>query len=241
VLDHPLLGDERRHHPGSEPLEADARAPRRRGAKSNPCVRGDFSSRGLRERFEGFPRAPFGWLLLCCGAYFHHGCATNAPAETRRRAQGAHHHHQASRVRAAGARCDDCGDDHGGANRPRVRALPDGLWVQRSVLRDGRQQACPKTSATCLACSTRAKWSTCWWADWRSPRTLSPASRRTWTCGCARRSRMRAGCMRRSGAVDGVEVPVLSLQDLLANKLSAGRPQDLVDAETLRALLKQPR
>jgi hypothetical protein len=47
--------------------------------------------------------------------------------------------------------------------------------------------------------------------------------------------------MRRSGAVDGVEVPVLSLQDLLANKLSAGRPQDLVDAETLRALLKQPR
>jgi hypothetical protein len=40
------------------------------------------------------------------------------------------------------------------------------------------------------------------------------------------------------GALDGVSVPVLSLQDLLANKRAVKRPQDLVDVAQLEALAK---
>lgn len=38
-------------------------------------------------------------------------------------------------------------------------------------------------------------------------------------------------------SVDGVEVPIVRLEDLLANKRAAGRPQDLADVETLERVL----
>ena len=42
---------------------------------------------------------------------------------------------------------------------------------------------------------------------------------------------------------DGLDVPVISLEDLIVNKLASGRPQDLADVDHLRraasAKLKQ--
>jgi predicted nucleotidyltransferase len=37
-------------------------------------------------------------------------------------------------------------------------------------------------------------------------------------------------------SIEGLEVPVISLEDLIANKRASGRPQDLADAEKLEAL-----
>ena len=47
-----------------------------------------------------------------------------------------------------------------------------------------------------------------------------------------------AGCRRRavSREVLGVSVPTISLEDLIANKRAAGRPQDLVDAAELERI-----
>jgi len=39
-------------------------------------------------------------------------------------------------------------------------------------------------------------------------------------------------------AVDGIEFPVISLQDLIRNKKAAGRGKDLVDVEHLEVILK---
>jgi hypothetical protein len=36
--------------------------------------------------------------------------------------------------------------------------------------------------------------------------------------------------------VDGVEINILSLQDLIINKLAAGRPKDIVDADMLKSI-----
>jgi hypothetical protein len=41
---------------------------------------------------------------------------------------------------------------------------------------------------------------------------------------------------RRIVTVDGLEVPVISLDDLIANKQASGRAQDLADIEKLKAL-----
>jgi len=41
---------------------------------------------------------------------------------------------------------------------------------------------------------------------------------------------------RRVVSVDGLEVPVISLSDLIANKQASGRAQDLADIEKLKAL-----
>lgn len=45
-----------------------------------------------------------------------------------------------------------------------------------------------------------------------------------------------ADCFERSDsiAVDGVDIPVISKQDLIRNKLATGRPQDLADADYLQ-------
>jgi len=34
--------------------------------------------------------------------------------------------------------------------------------------------------------------------------------------------------------IGGIQIPLISVSDLIANKLASGRPQDLVDAETLQ-------
>jgi hypothetical protein len=39
--------------------------------------------------------------------------------------------------------------------------------------------------------------------------------------------------------LEGVSVPILALPDLIQNKLAAGRPKDLADAELLKKQLKQ--
>jgi hypothetical protein len=36
---------------------------------------------------------------------------------------------------------------------------------------------------------------------------------------------------------DGLLVPFISIEDLIASKISSGRPQDLIDAETLKQTL----
>ncbi|HEU5311611.1 MAG TPA: hypothetical protein VFV24_09185, partial [Candidatus Eisenbacteria bacterium] len=41
--------------------------------------------------------------------------------------------------------------------------------------------------------------------------------------------------------VGALEVPLLGLEDLLANKLAAGRPQDLVDAAAIREEIRRRR
>lgn len=41
-------------------------------------------------------------------------------------------------------------------------------------------------------------------------------------------------------SVEGMDIPVISLQDLIANKRASGRPQDLVDLEKLQAASKKP-
>jgi hypothetical protein len=39
-------------------------------------------------------------------------------------------------------------------------------------------------------------------------------------------------------SVEGIDVPVISLKDLIANKRATGRTQDLADVERLEALKK---
>lgn len=41
-------------------------------------------------------------------------------------------------------------------------------------------------------------------------------------------------------SMEGVEVPVISLKDLIANKRASGRTQDLADIERLESLKKDP-
>ncbi len=49
-----------------------------------------------------------------------------------------------------------------------------------------------------------------------------------------------ADCWQRRVGVDigGIEAGFIALEDLIANKLASGRPQDLVDVETLRRTLE---
>lgn len=47
---------------------------------------------------------------------------------------------------------------------------------------------------------------------------------------------------RKTFAVEGLQIPVISLEDLIANKRASGRKQDLADLEKLESQLKiQPR
>jgi len=48
----------------------------------------------------------------------------------------------------------------------------------------------------------------------------------------------RAYSNRKMVSVDGVEIPVISISDLIANKRATGRTQDLADIEKLEALRK---
>jgi predicted nucleotidyltransferase len=41
--------------------------------------------------------------------------------------------------------------------------------------------------------------------------------------------------------LDGIQVHVISLDDLIANKRASGRPQDLIDAEFLERVRARPR
>jgi len=41
--------------------------------------------------------------------------------------------------------------------------------------------------------------------------------------------------------VDGLSIPIMHLEDLIANKLAAGRPQDLADAEALERIRSDTR
>ena len=45
---------------------------------------------------------------------------------------------------------------------------------------------------------------------------------------------------RQTGNLGGLQVPVLSLEDLAANKRAAGRPKDLVDLAWIEAKLREP-
>lgn len=49
----------------------------------------------------------------------------------------------------------------------------------------------------------------------------------------------RAYANRKTLSVAGIEVPVISLEDLIANKRASGRTQDLADLEKLEALAAQ--
>jgi predicted nucleotidyltransferase len=42
-------------------------------------------------------------------------------------------------------------------------------------------------------------------------------------------------------AIEGLQVPVISLEDLIANKRASGRKQDLADLEKLESQLKPRR
>lgn len=48
----------------------------------------------------------------------------------------------------------------------------------------------------------------------------------------------RAYANRKVVTVEGMQVPVISLEDLIANKKATGRTQDLADVERLQALLR---
>jgi predicted nucleotidyltransferase len=46
---------------------------------------------------------------------------------------------------------------------------------------------------------------------------------------------------RKSISIEGMDVPVISLEDLIVNKKASGRKQDLADVERLEALLGGPK
>jgi hypothetical protein len=52
-------------------------------------------------------------------------------------------------------------------------------------------------------------------------------------CWLAHQPTMPPGC-----TVEDMRLPVISLEDLIANKSATGRTQDLADVERLRALLQ---
>lgn len=45
---------------------------------------------------------------------------------------------------------------------------------------------------------------------------------------------------RKTATLEGIHVPVISVGDLITNKLATGRPQDLLDVKTLEAQAKKP-